>query len=84
MRVTIETERLILRPIVPEDYEAAFTWCGDPKVNKYMIYPLYQRSEDVRTYLESRDLDDPDNYDLGFVLKETGELIGQEIGRAHV
>ena len=77
MRVTIETERLILRPIVPEDYEAAFTWCGDSKVNKYMIYPLYQRSEDVRTYLESRDLDDPDNYDLGFVLKETGELIGQ-------
>lgn len=34
MRVTVETERLILRPLVPEDY------------------------------------------DLGFALKETGELIG--------
>jgi RimJ/RimL family protein N-acetyltransferase len=27
MRVRIETERLILRPFVPEDYEAAFKWC---------------------------------------------------------
>ncbi|MBR6366115.1 MAG: GNAT family N-acetyltransferase [Lachnospiraceae bacterium] len=77
MRVTIETERLILRPIVPEDYEAAFKWCGDPKVNKFMIYPLYTKAEDVRTYFASRDLDDPNNYDLGIVLKETGELIGQ-------
>ena len=77
MRVTIETERLILRPVVPDDYEAAFKWCGDPKVNKFMIYPLYTNAEDVRTYFASRDLDDPNNYDLGIVLKETGELIGQ-------
>ena len=76
MRVTVETERVILRPLVPEDYEAAFKWCGDPKVNTYMIYPLYTKAEDVKAWLESRDLDDPDNYDLGFVLKETGELIG--------
>jgi RimJ/RimL family protein N-acetyltransferase len=42
MRVRIETEGLILRPFVPEDYEAAFKWCGDPDVNEYMIYPLYK------------------------------------------
>ena len=76
MRVTVETQRMILRPFVPEDYEEAFKWCGDPKVNTYMIYPLYTKAEDVRTWLESRNLDDPDNYDLGFELKETGELIG--------
>ncbi len=76
MRVRVETERLILRNLVPEDYQAAFKWCGDPKVNKYMIYPLYKRAEDVRTWIESLDADKPDNYDLGFVLKETGELIG--------
>jgi len=76
MRVTIETDRLILRPLVPEDYVAAFKWCGDQLVNTYMIYPLYHRAEDVKTWLESRDLDDPDNYDLGFELRETGELIG--------
>lgn len=76
MRVRIETQRLILRNLVPEDYEAAFQWCGDPKVNKYMIYPLYKKPEDVKTWIESLNPDDPDNYDLGFVCKETGELIG--------
>lgn len=76
MRVRIETERLILRPVLPEDYEACFKWCGDPEVNTYLIYPLYKRAEDVKTWLEQRNLDDPDNYDLGFELKETGELIG--------
>ena len=76
MRFHIETERLILRIMVPEDYEAAFKWCGDPDVARYMVYPLYTRAEDVRTWLESLDPDDPDDYDAGIVLKETGELIG--------
>ena len=76
MKVYIETEHLILRPLEPDDAEAAFRWCGDPAVNRYMIYPLYHRAEDVRTWLESRNPDDPDSYDEGIVLKETGELIG--------
>ncbi len=76
MRFRIETERLILRTLVPDDAEAAFRWCGDPLVNTYMIYPLYHRAEDVRAWLESRNPDDPDSYDEGIVLKETGELIG--------
>lgn len=76
MRFHLETERLILRDLTPEDYQAAFLWCGDPDVARYMIYPVYTRAEDVRTWLESRNPDDPDKYDAGFVLKETGELIG--------
>ena len=69
MRICFETERLVIRPFVPDDAEAAFRWCGDPKVNTYMIYPLYHRAEDVRAWLETRNLDDPDNYDEGIVLK---------------
>ena len=76
MRFRIETGRLVLRNMVPEDYEAVFKWCGDPDVARYMVYPLYTRAEDVRTWLESLDPDDPDDYDAGIVLKETGELIG--------
>ena len=76
MKLYMETERLIIRPLVPDDAEAAFRWCGDPEVNRYMIYPLYHRAEDVRAWLESRDPDDPDSYDEGIVLKSTGELIG--------
>lgn len=76
MRFTLETERLILRDLTPEDYQAAFLWCGDPDVARYMVYPVYTKAEDVRTWLESRNPDDPDEFDAGIVLKSTGELIG--------
>lgn len=76
MRATIETERLIIRNLVPEDYEAMFKWCGDPRVNKYMLYPLYTKAEDCKAYIESLDPDQEKVYDLGLILKETGEPIG--------
>ena len=76
MKVRIETERLLIRPLRPEDARAVFRWCGDPRVNRYMIYPLYQRVTDVRAWLESRNPNDPNVYDEGIVLRETGELIG--------
>ena len=40
MKVNFETERLVIRPLVPDDAEAVFRWGGDPAVNRYMIYPL--------------------------------------------
>ena len=49
----LESERLILRPLTIDDLEAAFKWTGDPRVNKYMIYPLYKNPEDGREWLES-------------------------------
>ena len=76
MKIHIETERLILRNLTPDDWQAAFRWCGDPDVARYMVYPVYTKAEDVRTWLESRNPDDPDEFDAGIVLKSTGELIG--------
>ena len=73
----LETARLLLRPVTPEDDRAVFRWCGDPKVNKFMIYPLYHNPQEVRAWLESKSVDAPDGFDYGFVLKETGELIGE-------
>lgn len=72
----LETRRLLLRTLTPEDAPDAFAWCGDPRVNKFMIYPLYQNPEDVRKWLETLDPEDPDGYNYGIVLKETGRLIG--------
>ena len=83
MKLYFETEHLIIRPLVPEDAEAVFVWCGDPIVNTYMFYPLYHNVSDVRTWLENRDADDPDNYDEGIILKKTGELIGSGGMRYH-
>ncbi len=76
MSINIETERLILRPLVPNDAKAAFRWCGDKDVNRFMIYPLYKKAEDVRAWIEGRNIDGDDKWDLGFVYKETNELIG--------
>ena len=76
MRVNLETDRLILRNVSPDDYQACYKWCSDPDVNRFLIYTLYDNAEDVKKWLMSRNEDDPDNYDLGIVLKETGELIG--------
>ena len=71
----LETERLILRPLTMDDLDAVFKWAGDPRVNKYMIYPLYKNKEEGIEWLKSLYQDD-DKKDFGFVLKETGELIG--------
>ena len=73
----IETERLILRTVTVDDAEAVFKWASDPDVNKYMIYPLHKNIDVTKEWLGSRDIDGEDEFDLGFVLKETGELIGQ-------
>ena len=71
----LESERLILRPLTLDDLEAVFKWTGDPRVNKYMIYPLYKSAEDGREWLESL-YQDEKKLDYGFVLKSTGQLIG--------
>ena len=77
MERRIETERLILRTVTVDDAEAIFVWASDPDVNKYMIYPLHENIDVTREWLKTRDINGKEEFDLGFVLKETGELIGQ-------
>lgn len=67
---TIGTERLILRPLVPDDAEAVFAWTGDERVTKYMNYSTYSSAEQVREWLETV------SSIWGFVRKSDGLLIG--------
>jgi ribosomal-protein-alanine N-acetyltransferase len=78
MKVTIETEKLILRPLALTDAEVAYTWASDPIVNKYMIYPLHQSINDTYEWLNRviNDSDNPLKCDLAFTIKGTNELIG--------
>ncbi len=71
----LETERLILRPLTVDDRDAIFKWTGDPRVNKYMIYPLYKKAEEADEWVKTL-YQDEYKLDYGFVLKETGQLIG--------
>lgn len=78
---TLETGRLILRPLTVDDAEAVFVWTGDPVVNRYMPYSLYTNVDDVRKWLKSL-ADEQDNYSFGIVRREDGLLIGScDIGR---
>lgn len=66
----IETERLILRLLVPKDAEAVFVWTGDERVTKYMNYSTYSSEVQVREWLETV------SSVWGFVRKSDGLLIG--------
>lgn len=39
----LETRRLALRALRPDDYTEAFKWCGIPEANKFIQYPLKRK-----------------------------------------
>ncbi len=82
---TIETERLILRPLRVEDAEHIFNkWTSDPRVTKYMVYTTNKSADETREWLSDTEEKYKTGicYDYGFQLKETGKLIGS--GGAHL
>lgn len=75
----LETERLLLRPMTANDSEEVFrNWASDAKVAKFMRWSTHENVEVTRQWLESeeKEIESEQLYDWGFVLKETGELIG--------
>ena len=74
--IILETDRLILRPLTVNDADAVFVWASDPKVNRYMIYPLHADIEVTRQWLRSVEQAEDGDYDFGFVRKSDGLLIG--------
>jgi len=78
----IETERLILRPLILADAETAFKWTGDPEVAEYVSWLPHYSIDDVIEWLNEIEwkpdwsIAPCDNYIWGFALKETGELFG--------
>ena len=72
---TIETDRLILRPLTINDADDVFEWTGDERVAKYMVYPCHRNIEVTREWLCSLDILE-NEYIWGFVRKSDGKLIG--------
>lgn len=71
----IETERLILRPLTVADAKDVLEWCSDERVSRFMSYPGY---DDINIAIEwlSSLADEKTEWNWGFVLKESGKLIG--------
>lgn len=72
---TLETERLILRPLSVNDAEAVYQWVSDERVTKFMPYQTYTSVDDVKQWLISLQAEE-DTYNFGFVLKDRNLLIG--------
>lgn len=75
----LETNRLILRPLKIADAPVAYkNWTSDPEVAKYMCWELHESLDVTTQYLmeEEKNITNERYYNWGFVLKETGELIG--------
>lgn len=71
----LETERLILRPLSVDDAAAVFQWAGDERVSAFMSYTTHNDIDTTVQWLGSLK-DEKTEWTWGFVLKETGELIG--------
>ena len=77
--VVIETERLILRPFVDEDAQAAFNnWESDERVTEFLRWPTYHDVEDTKRIIHEwvQQYADPTYYQWAIVLKSLNEPIG--------
>ena len=79
MKIILETERLRLRPFRMEDAEAMYKgWASDPKVTRYLTWPVHKDIEETRTVLARwiKEYAKPERRNFAIELKENGELIG--------
>ncbi|WP_166279425.1 GNAT family N-acetyltransferase [Saccharibacillus alkalitolerans] len=77
--MSIQTERLILRDAVPEDWAAIHEYASDPQVVRHSIWgpnTEEQTKEYVAQLIEMQREMPRMSFELVDALKETGELIG--------
>ena len=75
----IETERLVLRRLTPEDAGMMYqNWANDPQVTKYLRWEPHKNADETRELLTAWALLYPngDYYQWGIVEKATGQVFG--------
>ncbi len=79
MKLTLETQRLILRPFTMEDAEPMFTcWASDPEVTKYLTWNEHKSPDDTKAVLEKwiAEYEKPERLNFAIESKADGMLIG--------
>ena len=79
MYVTLETERLLLRPFQREDAPAMFEgWTSDPEVTKYLTWNTHQTLEETQYVLDLwlKEYEQPNRLNFAILLKEEQRVIG--------
>lgn len=77
--MTLETERLMLRPFRAEDAEDMFrNWASDPEVTRYLTWPTHESIETSKAIcsLWEKESLKHDFYQWAIVLKKLGQPIG--------
>ncbi len=75
----IRTQRLLLRPLVPEDAPAVYrNWASDPQVTKYLTWPPHQNPATTEFVVNDwvRNYSDADFYQWAITLQGSPEPIG--------
>ena len=79
MRLTLETNRLILRPFTIEDaQEMFFGWASDPEVTKYLTWNTHKDIEETKKILSLwiDEYEKPERLNFAIELKKEDKLIG--------
>lgn len=79
MKLTLETERLILRPFTIEDaQEMFFGWANDPEVTKYLTWNTHKDIEETKRILSLwiDEYEKPERLNFAIELKKEDKLIG--------
>ncbi len=75
---TIETDRLLLRPLTPADESDIFEYASNPEVARFMSWSAHRTIQDTEDFLNY--LEDVESaklqIDRGIVLKEFGKVVG--------
>jgi ribosomal-protein-alanine N-acetyltransferase len=75
---TLETERLILRPLRMSDAKDLFSYARDPQVSRHVLWDTHESLSDSRQFLRAaiRQYRRGDPGSFAIVLKDSGRMIG--------
>jgi ribosomal-protein-alanine N-acetyltransferase len=74
----LETERLVLRKLKPQDENDIFEYASDDEVTRFLTWPSHKSVENSRSFISFTlgRYEKDEAGEWGIVLKETGKLIG--------
>ena len=73
---TVETERLLLRRLMPADYEAMGAWSTDERVYRYLLSAPCKKPEDALAWLPLKDPNSKENILMLVTAKSDGHAVG--------
>ncbi len=79
MRIALETNRLLLRPIEENDTQTIFdNWASKEEVTRFLTWDAHSDVEVTKMIMKKwlEEYEDPKVVRCGIVLKETNELVG--------